>query len=179
VNTALNLRGMQIKFSVLGVDEVLSVLMNLPPEVVSKRGGPVKTAVFKAARYVRDEERIALQRSLDVRREKGLSTGLLLANVVSRRSKYLVSGKGERYVVKISRKAYPRKDNTLTGSKPSTLKSAHIMEYGSKKQTATPFIMPAFNRSKEGAFKIMVDELDIGIAKVIKKLSRKPRKRRA
>lgn len=178
VNTALTLRGMQVKFSVLGIDEVLNVLMQLPPEVVSKRGGPVKTAVFKAARHVRDEERITLQRSLDIRREKGLSTGLLMKNVVMRRSKSLLQGKGERYVVKISRKNYPRKDNTLTGSKPSTLKSAHIMEYGSEKQLATPFIIPAFNRSNVRAFQIMVNELDIGIAKIIKRLNRKPRRRR-
>ena len=176
--TALNLRGVQVKFSVLGVNDVLSVLKNLPPEIVSKRGGPVKTAVFKAAKHVRDEERNALQRSLDVRREKGLSTGLLMKNVVARRSKYIATGKGERYVVKISRKAYPRKENTRTGSKPTTLKSAHIMEYGSKKQVATPFILPAFRRSKDRAFHIMVDELDIGIAKIVKRLNRKPRRRR-
>lgn len=170
------LAGNRVLFSVTGLDGVLEALHALPAEVVSKKGGPVKTAVFKAAKHVRDIEIEEFDKAIAKNKEKGLSTGLLRRSIVSRRSRWLLSGKGERYVVKIQRRPYPRNDNTLTGSKPSTLKSAHLMEYGSKKQDPNPFILPAFRRSSNGAFLIMVNELDNGIARVVRKLNRKPRR---
>lgn len=170
------LAGNRVVFSVTGLDGVIEALHALPAEVVSKKGGPVKVAVFKAAKYVRDIEIQEFDRAIAKNREKGLSTGLTRRNIVSRRSRWLLSGKGERYVVKIQKKSYPRNDNTRTGSKPTTLKSAHIMEYGSEKQDPNPFILPAFRRSQAEAFKIMVNELDVGIAKIVKKLNKKPRR---
>lgn len=170
------LAGNRVLFSVTGLDGVIEALHALPAEVVSKKGGPVRVAVFKAAKHVRDVEIEEFDRAIAKNKDKNLSTGLVRKNIVSRRSRWLLSGKGERYVVKIQKKFYPRNDNTQTGSKPTTLKSVHLMEYGSEKQDPNPFILPAFRRSQSEAFTIMVNELDIGIAKIVRKLNKKPRR---
>lgn len=159
----------EIKFSLVGVDNVLKTLKSLPPEVVSKNGGPVRSAMAKGAKYMMEREKEELGRVLELRAEKKLSTGLLKKNIVYRRGKN-DRFKGERYVVKVSQRQYVR---TSGDKKVSTRKTAHILEYGSVKQTATPFIRPTFEKNKEKVFSIIMSELDKKIAIVVKKL-RKP-----
>ena len=43
-----------IRLEVSGIDGVLDTLKSLPAEVVSKRGGPVKLALAKGARLLRE-----------------------------------------------------------------------------------------------------------------------------
>jgi hypothetical protein len=96
------------------------------------------------------------------------STGLLAKNIVVTRGKAPSDGKGERFLVRVKRKAYQRKGKTVT-----TLKTAQIKEYGSSKQLAEPFIRPAFNTKAAEAIATVERELVKGMDRIVKKLAAK------
>ena len=75
---------MKVDVKLTGVDGVLKTLSSLPAEVVSKRGGPVKAALAKGARFLRDRERDNLRAVLEPGDE---STGLLEQNIIASRGK--------------------------------------------------------------------------------------------
>lgn len=132
-----------IEMKLTGLDGVLDTLSKLPPEVVSKRGGPVKAALRKGALVILKAEKANLVSVTANATDEGkrLSTGLLLKNVIASRGKPPTGGKGERYVVRVRRKTYPGRG----GGKPvTTLKVAQLLEYGSSQQPAEPWIRPAF-----------------------------------
>lgn len=151
-----------------GLNGVLDTLRSLPPEVVSKRGGPVKFALRKGAVVLFKEAQKNLQTSIQNSKdtEKKESTGLLLKNLVVTRGKEPIGTKGERYLVRVRRKSYQRKGQPVT-----TLKTAQILEYGSAKQTAEPWLRPAFAAKAEEAIKTVESELLKAIDRVVKKLA--------
>ena len=81
-----------VEVKVTGIDGVLDALKALPPEIVSKRGGPVKSALRKAAQVIRKQAIANLDSvTQDVSVDGELySTGLLKKNVVVTRGKQLV-----------------------------------------------------------------------------------------
>lgn len=160
---------MKVEFKLSGVDGIIQTLRSLPPEIVSKRGGPVKLALAKGARVIRDEAKKNLLAS--IARNGDESTGLLEKNIIVSRGKAPNSGNGERYLVRVKRKTYERPDNA--GGKPvTTLKTAHLLEYGSEHQPATPWLRPAFAATKEKATNTVIDDLKLRIDKVVAKLAK-------
>lgn len=160
---------MKVELALHGLDGVLATLKSLPPEVVSNRGGPVKAALRKGALVLLKQARANLAAAIANTSDAGQreSTGLLLANVVATRGKAPSTGNGERYLVRVRRKSYARK-----GGKPvTTLKSAHLLEYGSEKQPAEPWLRPAFAAKAETAIRTVETELGKGIERVVKKLA--------
>jgi hypothetical protein len=153
---------MKIDMKLEGADNILSMLKSLPANVVSKRGGPVKLALAKGARIIRSEVSKNLQR---VTADGDESTGLLKKSLIVSRGKAPITGSGERYLVRFKRKTYPdRKGNPVT-----TLKTAQILEYGSEKQAAEPFIRPAVISKAETAIRTINDDLLARIDKIVKK----------
>jgi len=131
-----------IEMKLSGLDGVLDTLKQLPPEVVSKRGGPVKAALRKGALVILKAEKANLRAATANANDEGKreSTGLLLKNLIASRGKAPTSGKGERYLIRVRRKTYTR-----AGGKPvTTLQTAQLLEYGSSQQPAEPWIRPAF-----------------------------------
>jgi len=157
---------MKYEFDIKGLTGVLETLKQLPSEVVSKRGGPVKLALAKGARLLRDEEKTRLQASIAVNGNN--STGFLLQNIISSRGKAPTSSKGERYIVRIKRKNYPDRE----GATVSTLKVAQIMEYGSKNQNAQPFIRPTFEAKAEESISVVTDDLVKRIDRIVANLAK-------
>ena len=96
---------MKVEMTLTGVDHIIDLLRSLPAEVVSKRGGPVKLALAKGARLIRDEAKRNLQQAIAENGDE--STGLLLDNVVASRGKAIHGSNGERYLVRVRRKSYP------------------------------------------------------------------------
>lgn len=154
----------RVDVKLTGVDGVLKTLSSLPAEVVSKRGGPVKAALAKGARFVRDQERKNLQAVLEPGDE---STGLLAQNIIASRGKPPTSGRGERYLVRVKRKMYPGRK----GEQVSTLKSAQIKEYGSTKQPARSFIRRTVQESGGQAIEIVTKDLSARVQKIVAKLA--------
>lgn len=158
---------MKIEVKVDGVDGILSSLKSLPAEIVSKRGGPVKLALAKGARVIRDEAKKNLL--AEITRGGDESTGLLAQNLIVSRGKAPNEGKGERYLVRVKRKTYEKSK----GSKPvTTLKTAHLLEYGSEHQPATPWLRPAFAAMRQTAMQTTIDDLKSRIDKIVAKLAK-------
>lgn len=155
-----------VEVKLTGVDGVLALLKSLPPEVVSKRGGPVRAALRKGAVVIHKRAKENLTASLSnktqVERE---NTGLLLKNLVITRGKAPSDGKGERFLVRVRRKGYGRADVT-------TLKTGQLLEYGSKQQPAEPWLRPAFASTAQTAITTVESELLKGINRIVKKLSK-------
>jgi HK97 gp10 family phage protein len=160
---------MKIELQVRGMDNVLKTLQSMPPEVVSKRGGPVKSALRKAALVILAQERINLQAVISNATATGKkeSTGLLLQNLVATRGKAPTDGNGERYIVRFRRKTYPR---TTKGKPVTTLQTAQLLEYGSSEQPAEPFIRPAFETKAEEAIHVAQTALVAGVERIAKRL---------
>jgi len=158
--------GLKMEMQLHGLTGVLETLKSLPAEVVSKRGGPVKAALRKGANVILKAEKANLRAVMGHRTngERQLSTGLLLKNLVATRGKPR-GVNGERYIVRVKRKNYPRK-----GKNVSTVKVAQLLEYGSSKQPAEPFIRPAFNAKAAEAIRTIEIELVKGVKKVAAKL---------
>lgn len=158
---------MKVEFKLSGIDGVLATLKSLPPEIVSKRGGPVKLALAKGARVIRDEAKKNLLAS--IARNGDQSTGLLEKNLIVTRGKAPNDGKGERYLVRVKRKTYEKADS---GKPVTTLKTAHLLEYGSEHQPATPWLRPAFAATRQKATDTVIDDLKSRIDKIVAKLAK-------
>lgn len=153
-----------------GLDGVLGTLKQLPPEVVSRRGGPVRAALRKGALVIQREAALNLARSVDALAADGdpQSTGLLLKNLVVTRGKEPIGTKGERYLVRVRRKSYQRKGEPVT-----TLKTAQLLEYGSSQQPAEPWLRPAFQSRAPQAIKTIEVEMAAAIQRIVRRLARK------
>lgn len=152
-----------------GLDGVLKLLQSLPAEVVSKKGGPVKRALLKGARVILLEAKLNLARvtnDLDADGEES-STGLLQKNLVATRGKEPTGTKGERYLVRVRRKVYQRK-----GKPVPTIKTAQLLEYGSSKQPAEPWLRPAFKAKAAVAIATIERELLADLDRIVRKLSK-------
>lgn len=156
-----------IEMKLMGLEDTLRLLQSLPAEIVSKRGGPVKLALAKGARFLRDHAKRNLQAAIVERGDE--STGLLLKNVVASRGKPPQGVKGERYLVRVRRKTYP---NTQQ-HKVTTIQTGSFLEYGTERQPATPWLRPAFVAYGQTAMTMIVTDLNKRIERIFKKLKRK------
>jgi HK97 gp10 family phage protein len=154
---------------ITGIDGVLALLQQLPAEVVSKKGGPVKAALRKGARVILAAEQANLQMvtANATDSEKRESTGLLAKSLIASRGKAPTDGNGERYLVRVKRRTYVRKN----GKPVTTLKTAQILEYGSEKQPAEPWIRPAFKAKAREAIDVITTDLVKRLNAVVKKLA--------
>lgn len=157
-----------------GLDGVLDTLRQLPPEVVSKRGGPVRAALRKGALVILRPAKANLQAAINGTTDEGKrqSTGLLLDNLVVTRGKKPAGENGERYLVRVRRKAYSRKEAD-TGKPVTTRKSASLLEYGSSQQQAEPWLRPAFEAKKQEALDTVEADLKKSIDRIVKRLAAK------
>jgi len=155
---------------ITGLDGVLATLKSLPPEIVSKRGGPVRAALRKAAVVIQKQEIANLLAATS--NAPSYSTGLLAKNIVVTRGKAPFSGNGERYLVRVKRRTYPREAGQK-GKPVTTLATANLLEYGSSTQPAEPFIRPAVMAKGQQAVDTFVSSLNKSIASIVKKLAAK------
>ena len=150
-----------------GLDDVLAKLKALPPEIVSKRGGPVAVALRKGGNVIQKEARANIRKVTQDTEASGYASTKTLekAVVVRRDPNPKRAGANERYRVLISRKKYEGRDTKAVAT-------GRYLEYGTEHQKAEPWMTPAFMSSKERALATVVDELNKGIAKVIAKVSK-------
>lgn len=170
---------MKTEVKLRGVDGVLNTLKSLPAEVVSVRGGPVKLALAKGARVILAQAKQNLRAAIAVNGDE--STGLLEKNVVVTRGKAPSSGKGERYLVRVRRKQYPKGGQAVGKGKRSrglakagsTLQTANLLEYGSSHQPATQWLRPAVTQKGEAAIHVMTEDLLRRVDVIVRKLAQK------
>ena len=157
---------MKVDVKLTGVDGVLKTLSSLPAEVVSKRGGPVKAALAKGARFLRDRAKENLRRSI-AEGPTTRSTGSLENRVIASRGKAPFGGNGERYLVRVKKLDYLNAD----GERTNPLMTANLLEYGSSHQPATPWLRPTVAQHGGQTIEIVTKDLDARVQKIVAKLA--------
>ncbi len=151
-----------------GFDGVLETLKTLPAEVVSKRGGPVKSGLRKGALVILLEAKLNLAYATEnLTGDEKHSTGLLLDNLIASRGKPPPDQNGERYLIRVRRKAYKRKGRTVT-----TLLTGRLLEYGSEKQPAESWLRSAFKAKAQAAIDVTATEVKRGIERIVAKIKK-------
>lgn len=150
-----------------GLDDMLARLKSLPPEIVSKRGGPVKAGLRKGAVVIQKAAKANIRRVTAKPEDVGYETTKTLENavVVRRDSNPQRSGANERYRVMISRKKYEGRDT-------KAIATGRYLEYGSEHQAPEPWMTPAYFSDRERALQTAVDAMNKGIDRAIRKVSR-------
>lgn len=156
---------MKVELQIHGIDGVLSTLVALPAEVVSKRGGPVKLALAKGARLLRDQAKENFRRS--VAQGGADSTETTVESIVASRGKAPVGTKGERQLVRVKRRSYIN----AKGAKTTTLRAAQLMEYGSATQPARPWLRPAIQRRGSQIIDVVSEDLLKRLDQITKRLA--------
>lgn len=169
---------MKFEFDVQGLSGMLKTLELLPAEIVSRRGGPIKLALKKAAYVIRDEEERRFL-SLVNQNKTNETTGLLKGSFIVKRGRYSIDGKGEKYIVTVKRKIYSRSLTSnikkLGSGKvdvTTTLKTAQLFEWGSSHQPPRKFILPSFHAKAGEAVEVFKSELGRRIDVIVKKLAK-------
>ena len=171
---------------VQGLDQLLDRLKALPPEVVSKRGGPVRTAVRRAAMLIVREAQQNIRGFVNEPNSGGWpdeSTGLMEKSVKAMRGRPNRRGlKGETVIVTIPRRArYPITKRTPSGINVAQIGRMH--EYGVEttikkgplkgrtlKLKPQRWMGRAFHAKKAQAVETMRDDLLKGIERIERKL---------
>lgn len=157
---------------IVGLEGVTKTLRELGP-AAAKRGGPVGQAVRKAAKVIQAQEIENVRAIILEPNEGGLpseSTGLLEKNIVVTRGRLPAGVKGERFNVRVRRKPYPKE---RSGTKTVvTSQVARLLEGGTAKMRAHPFIRPAFDAKKQAALNVIVTELPKAIVRLQKKIAK-------
>ncbi len=152
--------------SIQGLDVLLRRLKALGP-AASKRGGPVRVAVRKAAVVIQKAAQANVRQITATPNVGGsdISTGLLEKSIKPVRAKAPQKYKGETYFVMIPKRArYPVGSRTPSGIGVSTVGA--MLEYGTSKRRPIPWMRPAFHAKKSEAVNVMVSDLERGIAKL-------------
>lgn len=153
-----------------GLAGVLETLKQLPPEVVSKNGGPVRSALRKAAKVLQQralENLDAVIAANAAKYPQEQSTGLLRKNLVltrGRRNNF----NGESMLVRIRQKKYPGR----SGRGATTAQVGRLLETGSEHQPPNPYMAPAFAAKKDEAVAVFVAELRTKLDAAVKRLAK-------
>lgn len=163
---------MKVDVKVSGLDGVLDALKKLPPEVVSKGGGPVRKSLRKGAMVLVKQGRQNFSAAVQQVGKSGITdtTGFTEKQIIARRGKY--GGKGERQVVTVRGVPHPN-GNTYRGRPIQANDIAFTMEAGTSKQPATPWLRPAFDAKAQEAISTVERELPLEVAKIARKLGLK------
>lgn len=166
---------MKVETRLSGLDGVLDLLNKLPPEVVSKRGGPVRRALRKGALRILEQAQTNIRASIAQAGKTGITdtTGLTAQSVVARRRR-LDRIKGERYVVTVAGKPHPG-GGRYRRRPIRTNDIAFFLEYGTSKQPATPWLRPAFASRAQDAVQTVETELVRDLERIVAKLARQNR----
>lgn len=180
---------MKAELRLLGLDAVLATLKSLPPEIVSKRGGPARAALRKGAVVIQKRAKENFRMAVALPGKSGVtqSTGFTEKQIVIRRKRLPAGENGEMYVVTVSAKLHPeggalrrksradpnskRKSRGGPAARPIQANDiAFMMEYGTSKQPATPWLRPAFAEKAPEAIATVERELVRGIDRIVRKL---------
>lgn len=153
-----------------GLDGVLDRLKSLPPEIASKRGGPVKAALRKGGVVIQKAAQEQIRRVVSNTEAAGYTSTKVLerAVVVRRDPNPQRSGANERYRVLVARGR--KYGDRMNKGKPLTaVMTARYLEFGTEDQPAEPWMTPAYMSARQRALNTVVDELGKGVQRAIKK----------
>lgn len=154
---------------VKGLEGILDTLKRLPPEIVSRGGGPVRVALRKAGIVIQREAQENVRRIVAEPNKDGRpssSTGNLEKAIIVSRKKPAQGFKGERYHVRVKRGA--KNVNGATANK-----YGGILEFGYEGVPAKPWLRTAFETKKHEALDVFVSEMRKRLDAAVKKARKK------
>jgi len=154
-----------------GLDALMRTKEALPKELVSQRGGPVRTGLRAAGKFFQKAaqaiiDRIVAEPNLDGRNES--SGALKKAVIVSRDPKpqrALKGQKGERFVVRLRRSAKAPNGERVN-------KYGGVLEFGHEKMAAKPWLRPVVPEKAGAAMQEFVKGMRRGIDAAVRKAKR-------
>lgn len=160
-----------------GLEGVTKTLRELPAEVVSKNGGPVRAALRKGAVIIQKQAMANVQGIIDAPNVDGkfVSTGLAKKSIRIKRVRPLNRQKGEAFIVSVKSQSYTGRRIRRKGRKESELKTNDVLfmlEAGTERRRAMPWMRPAFESKKGEALQVFVTELPRAIDSAVKKLAK-------
>jgi hypothetical protein len=164
----------KIEFELEGLDNALAMLKALPPEVVSKNGGPVRVALRKAAAMLAKQAQSNFAAAVASPGASGItaSSGFTQAQIKPKRVRKMPPGvKGERFLVTARYVLHPT-GNKFRNRPVRANDIAFLMEHGSSKQPATPWLRPAYESKRGEAVAIVQRELPAAIRRVVARLEK-------
>ncbi|MDD2728321.1 HK97-gp10 family putative phage morphogenesis protein [Malikia sp.] len=164
---------MKTETEISGAEGLIELLQSLPAELVSKGGGPVRRAVRKGAVLIREEAKVQMIARGNSPGKTGINyaTGFAASHIIIKRKK-LTQIKGERFIVTVRPAVHPG-GRKFRGTPLKANDVAFMLEAGTSKQPAEPWIRPAFAAKHEEAAQVMVTELRAGLDRIIKKLAKR------
>jgi HK97 gp10 family phage protein len=167
---------LKMEMTISGADQIITLLKSLPAEVVSKGGGPVRSGLRKGARVIGDQAKANLVAvtSRAGRTGESYGTGFTASKVILKRKKPFGT-RGERYIVTVKPEAYP---NTKSKFRKRPIKAndiAYMLESGTSKQDAEPWMRPAFVAKAPEAISTATREVLAALERVVKRLAKQGR----
>jgi HK97 gp10 family phage protein len=161
-----------------GLESVLKTLRELPAEVVSKNGGPVRAALRRGAVIIQKQAMANVQEIVDTPNVDGrfVSTGLAKQSIRIKRVRPLNKQRGEAFIVSVRSQRYPNRTIQRKGRKGADLKTNDVLfmlEAGTERRRAMPWMRPAFEAKKGEALQVFATELPRAIDRAVKKLAMK------
>lgn len=163
-----------LKVEIRGLTGVLDALKSLPPEIVSKRGGPVRASLRAAGKPLLDEAKRNVQRIINTPNKDGrfVSTGLALSSLIIKRGR--VRGQnGEAVYVTVRRgQNYGDKMLKRKGRRTESLRAndvLYMLEHGTETRPPMPWSRPAFDAKKQAALDTFNAEMKKRTTAAIKK----------
>lgn len=154
-----------------GLSGALATLKALPPEIVSKNGGPVRSAIRAGAKVLQQQVQANLQVIIDtpnIHNSPNRSTGFLKKNIIIQRGRRNTTG--ELMLIRVkARQFYPQ---TGKGKRVSAAEDAFMLEHGTERRAAYPFFQPAFDLKKDEAARTFAADLDKRLIAIQSKLER-------
>lgn len=172
------------RVKVLGLTGVMDALRELPPEVISRRGGVIRPALRKGGAVILAQAQENVQRIVDEENLDGrfVSTGLAKQSLKIKRTRPLGGANGEAFIVAVKTAKYvgrvmnrkSKKTGKNTG-KQADLRTNDVLfmlEAGTERRRPMPWMRPAFEAKRDQALAVFVDETHKGLERVRKKLER-------
>lgn len=156
-----------------GLDDLLKTLKSLPPELASKRGGPVAAGLRAGAKLVAEQARVNV-RAIVAKPNKGgrdqrSTQALEKAIGVRRDPNPRRSGAAERMIVGLKRRATQPKTDVPVARYGS------VLEFGSEELPAERWLRGAMESKQEQALRVIVETTRKRLDSAVKK-ARKGRK---
>lgn len=159
-----------------GLAELLRTLQQLPIEIAAKGGGPVRSALFKAAKVVRDA---AIAKA-------PLRTGALRKAIYVYRDRSPESaGVAERYLVGVRKVRLSKKERKQLRAMLGAMRAQGVearvvavegdpyywrfLEFGTASTTARPFLRPALEEHRGEAVEVFRMEFMKSVANAVKR----------
>ena len=154
-----------------GLEGVLKTLKELPSEMVSKRGGPVRTSLREASLLLVNQAKANVDWIVATPNKGGYPTkslGLLRDNIITARDSKME--KGERYYVRIRRGLrYPPE----RGYNVSVFFVGRMLERGTEHRRPMPWLRPAFDAKKHEVLDLFTKRIRSRLDRLVKRVARK------